>query len=64
MMNSKNLRKRLEKMGYGLRRGVSGNWVITSNHLTYVWIRETLSEVERFVVDEENLIAYSTRCGG
>lgn len=63
-MNSKNLAKRLEKLGYTLRRGVSGNWVIGSHNITYVWIRETLSEVERFMVDEEAMAAYSPSCGG
>lgn len=63
-MSSKNLAKRLEKMGYTLNRGVSGNWVIGSNHVTYVWIRETLSEVERFVVDEEAMVAYSAQNRG
>ena len=59
-MNSKNLRKRLEKLGYTLTKDIFG-WVIQSNYYSYSWKFPTLEGVNRFVVDEENMAKVVTR---
>ena len=60
-MNSKSLAKRLQKLGYTIRRGVSGNWIIGSQHITYVWTFPTLEGVNRFVEDEESWTNYGAK---
>lgn len=61
-MNSKILAKRLAKMGYTLRRDeLSKGWHIYSVLLGYGWYYNTLSDVERFTVDEENMEKYAAK---
>lgn len=51
-MNSKNLRKRLEKLNYTLGKDIFG-WIVISNLSGFEWKFPTLGGVNRFVVDEE-----------
>jgi len=60
VMNSKNLRKRLEKLGYTLGKDIFG-WIIISNHTGFEWKYPTLGGVSRFLVDEENMAKITTR---
>lgn len=53
-MNSKNLNKRLQKLGYTLGRDIFG-WIIISIHTGIEWKFPTLAGVNRFIVDEEAL---------
>ena len=59
-MNSKNLKKRLEKLGYTLGKDIFG-WVVISNLSGFEWKFPPLGGVNRFVVDEEGMKAFSTR---
>ena len=63
MMNSKNLRKRLENMGYTLGRDIFG-WVVVWPETGFTWKFPTLGGVNRFITDEENLAKYATQKGG
>lgn len=62
-MNSKNLRKRLEKMDYTLGKDIFG-WIVVSNWSKFEWRFPTLGGVNRFITDEENLAKYATQKGG
>ena len=59
-MNSKSLRKRLNKLGYRLEKDIFG-WVVVSEYLGFEWRFPTLGGVNRFVVDEENMAKMTTR---
>lgn len=59
-MNSKNLRKRLEKLGYRLEKDIFG-WIVVSQFLGFEWRFSTLGGVSRFVIDEESLSELTTR---
>ena len=62
-MNSKSLRKRLEKMDYTLGKDIFG-WIVISNWSKFEWRFPTLGGVNRFITDEENLAKYATQKGG
>ena len=59
-MNSKNLKKRLAKLNYTLGKDIFG-WIVISNLTGFEWKFPTLGGVSRFVVDEENMKAFTTR---
>ena len=55
-MNSKNLRKRLQKLGYHLGRDIFG-WIVISINTGCEWKFPTLGGVNRFIANEEALTA-------
>ena len=59
-MNSKNLAKRLKKLGYTLGKDIFG-WIIVSDYYDFEWKFPTLGGVNRFLVDEENIAKMATR---
>lgn len=59
-MNSKRLRKRLEKLGYRLEQDIFG-WIVVSKVLGFEWRFSTLGGVNRFVVDEQNMAKMITK---
>ena len=59
-MNRKRLSKRLEKLGYTLGQDIFG-WIVVSIYTGFEWKFPTLGGVNRFVMDEENMIKMTTR---
>lgn len=62
-MNSKTLAKKLQKMGYTLRKTSSFDapWMVISQMLKYHWDFKNLESVQRFIVDEKAMFAYARK---
>jgi hypothetical protein len=62
-MNRKTLEKMLNKCGYDLRETSDreGRWMIVDNLTRFHWSFKSLSDVERFAVDEKNMRKYANR---
>lgn len=60
-MNSKTIAKKLQTMGYTLRRtsDVEARWMVVSNILNYHWNFKDLNGVIRFMTDEKAMYRYA-----
>lgn len=60
-MNSKTIAKKLQTMGYTLRRtsDVEARWMVVSNVLNYHWNYKDLNGVIRFMADEKAMYRYA-----